>query len=115
MDVFLKKYFFVVPVVAVVVCSALTAKAVNYYIESKALAPSSKPPKVPDDIEPAKKDASKKRSKNGAPLAKRNMFCAECAPVEPETEWCGWQPRHRPWRRGSWGRRALTKPATLRS
>lgn len=85
LDVLLKKYFWVVPVVVVIVCSTLTAKAVNYYVAGKALAPSKTPPKLPKrSASTKKKDAKNKvRSKDGQSLAKRNMFCHECEPIEP--------------------------------
>ncbi len=88
LDVLLRKYFWVVPVVVVVVCSTLTAKAVNYYVAGKALAPSSKAPKIPAGIKASKSDApaNKPLSKDGQALAKRNMFCHECEPIEPAVE-----------------------------
>lgn len=83
-DVVLKKYFWIVPVVTVIVCSTLTAKAVNYYVAGKALAPSATAPKVPQRTSASKKEAPKTaRSKDGSALAKRNMFCHECEPIEP--------------------------------
>jgi len=84
LDVLLKKYFWLVPVVVVIICSTLTAKAVNYYVAGKALAPSERAPKVPPRVAGAKRDAPKQVvSKDGATLVARNMFCHTCEPVEP--------------------------------
>ncbi|MBT8492326.1 MAG: hypothetical protein KJO07_04640 [Deltaproteobacteria bacterium] len=80
----LQKYFWIVPAIVIIICATFSAKAVNYYVSGKVLGPSDKPPKVPRTANakgPAKTKATK--SKDSGPLAKRNMFCHECEPVEP--------------------------------
>jgi general secretion pathway protein C len=86
MDVYIKKYFWVVGVVAVVMCSALAASAVGHMIEATALADSDKPARRPVVRAPAPSPAEGNKaqnSKSGTPLAERNMFCSECRPPEP--------------------------------
>jgi general secretion pathway protein C len=83
MEHYVKKYFWVGTVVVVIVCAAFAAEAVNHYISAKYL---------PDSAEPARVDTSRVRrapvktvrTKEGGPLADRNIFCSTCEPVEPE-------------------------------
>lgn len=82
MEHYVKKYFWVGTVVVVIVCAAFAAEAVNHYISAKYL---------PDSAEPARVDTTRvrrtpvtTRTKDGEPLAKRNIFCSTCEPVEPE-------------------------------
>ncbi len=85
MQDYIRKYFWVVGVVAVVVCSFLAAKSANSFVEGKFLSDSAEPVKVKVKRK-ARPTASNKRSKTGEPLAKRNMFCADCQPEEPTAE-----------------------------
>lgn len=84
MEVYLKKYFWVVPVIVVITCSVFTAKAVNHYVEGEFLGDAEAAPAVPTARAPRK--APERRSKSGETLAKRNMFCSECEPPEPEEQ-----------------------------
>jgi general secretion pathway protein C len=89
-DVYIKKYFWVLGVLVVVVCSALAASAVSHMIEATALADSDKPvhravPRPPIATSAAEQEKSR-ASKSGTPLADRNIFCSECQPVEPVAE-----------------------------
>ena len=89
MDVYIKKYFWVLGVVVVVICSGLAASAVGHMIEATALADSDKPTRRqaarPPLATPA--DAQKARtSKSGLPLAERNIFCSTCVLQEPTAE-----------------------------
>lgn len=77
-DIF-KRYFWVLGAAVVLVCSVFAAKATSHVIEAKFLGDSSKTPRVhavPSPSAPAKVS----RSKDGAPLSTRNMFCSECTP-----------------------------------
>jgi general secretion pathway protein C len=86
-DVYIKKYFWVLGVLVVVVCSALAASAVSHMIEATALADSEKPAhravaRPPVATSAAEQEKSR-ASKSGTPLADRNIFCSECQPVQP--------------------------------
>jgi general secretion pathway protein C len=83
MEAYIKKYFAVVPVIVIAVCAYFGAKAVNHVVEAKALGDSETLGKAEKVVTPKKK-AAEKRSKNGEPVAKRNMFCSSCLPPEPE-------------------------------
>ncbi len=78
-DIF-KRYFWVLGAAVVLVCSVFAAKATSHVVEAKFLGDSSKTPRVhamsPSPSSPAKVS----RSKDGAPLSTRNMFCSECTP-----------------------------------
>lgn len=80
----IKRYFWVVTVVTVVICSVFAAKATGSILTAKFLGDSPKAPKVtvmarPDVV------AKPTRSKDGTQLASRNMFCSECTPAAPVT------------------------------
>lgn len=81
----LQRYFWVVPALVIIICATFTAQAVNYYVSGKVLGPSDKPPAVPRTARRAASPAKAKqtKSKDSGPLAKRNMFCHECEPIEP--------------------------------
>jgi general secretion pathway protein C len=83
-DVYIKKYFWMAGVIAVILCSALAASAVGHVIEATALADSDKPPPRPA-ARPMVGIAEEERgpSKSGDALAERNMFCSTCLPPEP--------------------------------
>src|SRR6266545_1944387 len=91
MDVYIKKYFWMVGVVAVILCSALAASAVGHVIEATALADSDKAPRRPSVVRPlvpspsAEEDKAR-TSKIGTALAERNMFCSTCQPPGPAAE-----------------------------
>ncbi len=81
MDIYLKKYFWVVPILVILCCSVLAAKAANHLLEAKVLAPgtanakraAAKPrPKIDTQKPPPSKDPSV--------VTSRNMFCSTCDP-----------------------------------
>lgn len=89
MDVYIKKYFWVLGVVVVVICSGLAASAVGHMIEATALADSDKPTRRQAARPPlaSSADTQKARnSKSGTPLAERNIFCSTCVLQEPTAE-----------------------------
>ncbi len=89
MDVYIKKYFWVLGVVVVVICSALAASAVGHMIEATALADSDKPTRRQAARAPVASaaDAQKARStKSGMPLAERNIFCSTCQLEDPAAQ-----------------------------
>lgn len=85
MDVYIKKYFWVVPVLAVIGCAVFSAKAINHMVEAEVLGDSEEVAAQPKKrASRTRNRPAKKRSKSGEALAKRNMFCSECEPPEPE-------------------------------
>jgi general secretion pathway protein C len=80
MEVYVKKYFWTLSILVVMLCSVFTAKAVNHYVEAKYLADSAEARKP--SAASAAKPADTKKSKSGDPFAKRNMFCHDCEPEE---------------------------------
>ena len=88
MDVYIKKYFWVVGVVAVILCSAFAASAVSHMIEATALADSDKPARRPVARAPLiTQPVALGPGKSGMALAERNIFCSTCelpAPTAPE-------------------------------
>jgi general secretion pathway protein C len=86
MDVYIKKYFWLIVPLTIIICAALGATAVGHVVEAVALTDSDKPAKhvvvrpPPPVVTGTDKpdDAAKTR-----PLAMRNMFCSECPTEEP--------------------------------
>ncbi|HEX4454303.1 MAG TPA: type II secretion system protein GspC [Kofleriaceae bacterium] len=77
----IKRYFWVLGGIAVMVCAVFAAKATNHVIEAKYLRDPDHAPKlavvVPTTVTPVKQS----RSKDGTPFALRDMFCSECTPT----------------------------------
>jgi general secretion pathway protein C len=79
----IKRYFWVIGGVTVMVCAVFAAKATAHIVEAKFLGDPAEPPKsttaapTPHKSEP--KTAA--RSKDGTQLGARNMFCSECTPA----------------------------------
>jgi general secretion pathway protein C len=76
----IKRYFWVLGAAVVLVCSVFAAKATSHIIEAKVLGDSSKTPRVQAIAPSPSAPAKQTHSKDGAPLASRNMFCSECTP-----------------------------------
>ena len=76
----IKRYFWVIAVVTVIICAVFAAKATGSFLTAKFLADSTKAPKV-TPIAPKVEVAKPTRSKDGGQLATRNMFCSECTPA----------------------------------
>jgi general secretion pathway protein C len=86
MDVYIKKYFWLIAPLTVIICAALAATAVGHVFEAVALTDSDKPGKRPPVVRatPAPPTADDKDdAAKGRPLAMRNMFCSECPTEEP--------------------------------
>jgi general secretion pathway protein C len=83
MQALIKRYFWVLGGVAVMLCAVFAAKATNHIVEAKLLADSDHAPKlnaaVPISVAPVKQT----HTKDGAPFAARDMFCSECTPAAP--------------------------------
>jgi general secretion pathway protein C len=77
-----KRYFWVLGAVVVMICSVFAAKATGHILEAKFLGDSPNPPKVV--VAPHSKGPEKaSHDKDGTQLQARNMFCSDCAPPEP--------------------------------
>ncbi len=76
----IKRYFWVLGGITVMVCAVFAAKATGHLVEAKYLGDSEHPPKVVAIAQ--RPDAPVKASvnKDGVQLASRNMFCSECTP-----------------------------------
>ena len=78
----IKRYFWVVGAVTVIICAFFAAKATGSVLTALFLPDSTKAPKV-KPITPRPEQTKPVRSKDGAQLATRNMFCSECTPAVP--------------------------------
>lgn len=81
MEALLRKYLWILDLLAVGVCAIFLGRAASSFVESKFLAsiPVPKPaPRV------ARADSAPTYSKEIVPILKRNMFCSTCPPILPE-------------------------------
>lgn len=79
----IKKYFWIVTLIAILVCAYFAAQAANHFVAGKFLNDSDKAIEFKRPKPKKPKQAVAKRTKEGEPVAARNMFCAECEPEEP--------------------------------
>ena len=75
----IKRYFWVIGAVVIMVCAVFAAKATGHVIEAKFLGDPAHAPKVTAVARPSEAPKTE-RSKDGTQLATRNMFCSECTP-----------------------------------
>jgi general secretion pathway protein C len=75
----IKRYFWVLGALAVLLCAVFAAKATGHVVEAKFLGDSPKAPRVTAAL-PSMEPVKQSRSKDGAPFSSRNMFCSECSP-----------------------------------
>jgi general secretion pathway protein C len=82
---YVRRHFWAVTVLTVMLCSILAAKAVNHYLEGKYLADRAEPVKAPAMLPSATapRPSDGARSKTGETVVARNIFCSECLPPEP--------------------------------
>lgn len=80
MQAIIKKYFWVLGVIVVITCAFFIAKAANHVAEAKLLGDPSKAPAIPRVLEAQPQSVTTVHSKDGAPMAARNMFCSDCTP-----------------------------------
>jgi general secretion pathway protein C len=76
----IKRYFWVLGGVVVMICAVFAAKATSHIIEAKYLGDSDHPPKLAAIVPRAEAPVAAVRSKDGGQLATRNMFCSDCTP-----------------------------------
>lgn len=79
----IKRNFWVVGALTVVICAVFAAKATGSIVTAKFLGDSTTGPKITPVTQVAKSDDTPTRDKTGASLQARNMFCSDCAPPEP--------------------------------
>jgi general secretion pathway protein C len=77
----IKRYFWVLGGVVVIACAVFAAKATSHIIEAKYLGDAEHAPKIAMIAPAPQTPVTQTRSKDGGPLAARNMFCAECTPA----------------------------------
>jgi len=77
----IKRYFWVLGGVAVMICAYFAAQAANHVVEAKYLNDSDHAPKLTPVVPTSVATTTKQtRSKDGAPFAARDMFCSDCTP-----------------------------------
>jgi general secretion pathway protein C len=77
----IKRYFWIVAVIAVVLCAFYAAKATAHIAEAKFLGDSkTAPPPRQLSVVAVAEPRVARHSKDGAQLGQRNMFCADCTP-----------------------------------
>lgn len=77
----IKRYFWVVGAVAVMLCAVFAAKATGHILEAKFLGDPKHGPKVTPVARPTDTVAMKPtHNKDGGQLETRNMFCSDCTP-----------------------------------
>ena len=78
-----KRYFWTVGVVAVILCAWFASSTVGAILEAKFLPANKDAPKIPIIAQDPTKNAVVQRSKVGQPIADRDMFCSDCKPATP--------------------------------
>lgn len=82
----IKRYFWVLGGVVVVICAVFAAKATAHIIEAKYLGDAEHGPKIAPVVPRADAPVAQARSKEGGLLATRNMFCSDCTPAVDTTK-----------------------------
>jgi general secretion pathway protein C len=77
----IKRYFWALGGIVVVVCAVFAAKAAGHIVEAKFLVDADHGPKIAAVAPRADVAVAQVRSKDGTQLAGRNMFCSECTPA----------------------------------
>ena len=76
----IKRYFWLLGGVVVVVCAVFAAKATGNVLEAKFLGDAEHGPKITPVIGRVETPAASVRNKEGAAIKNRNMFCSDCTP-----------------------------------
>ncbi|MGE0546854.1 MAG: type II secretion system protein GspC [Kofleriaceae bacterium] len=80
MQELIKRYFWLLGVVTVIVCSTFAAKATGHILEGKFLGDPKTAPKLAVVARPDSIPAKPVHTKDGTQFQNRNMFCSECTP-----------------------------------
>src|SRR3954471_3602299 len=75
-----KRYFWVLGAVVVMVCSVFAAKATGHILEAKFLGDPDHAQKIAPAPPPTTSTAKPKHDKDGSQFQARNMFCSDCTP-----------------------------------
>lgn len=81
----IKRYFWVVGALAVMLCAVFAAKAAGHLAAATVLADPAHAPAIQAAVPSPMQPAQATRSKDGTALAERDIFCSDCKPAEPET------------------------------
>src|SRR5262245_43039029 len=84
MDVILKKYFWVVTLVAIALCALFAGRAASHLVEQLAFMDGGAP--VAPPRRPFLPAPERVRSKDTTEIVRRNIFCSTCAPITPGPE-----------------------------
>ncbi len=76
----IKRYFWLLGGVVVMVAAVFAAKATSHVVEAKFLGDSEHGPKIPPPVVQVDKPVKATRSKDGTQLTQRDMFCSDCTP-----------------------------------
>src|SRR5689334_19601930 len=76
-----KRYFWVVGALTVMVSAYFVARTTANLAEASFLADEEHGPKI-EPVATARPSGEPRRSKSGEPIATRNIFCSDCAPEE---------------------------------
>ncbi len=77
----IKRYFWLLGGVVVMVCAVFAAKATSHIVEAKYLGDPDHGPKVAAIFARPETPVVAARSKDGGLLASHNMFCSDCTPA----------------------------------
>jgi general secretion pathway protein C len=75
-----KRYFWVLGAVVVMVCSVFAAKATGHILEAQFLGDPAHGPKVVASAQQSSTPSKPHHEKDGTQLQSRNMFCSDCTP-----------------------------------
>ena len=75
-----KRYFWILGAVVVMVCSVFAAKATGHIVEAQFLGDPAHAPKVVAMARPDAQPTKPKHAKDGNQFQDRNMFCSDCTP-----------------------------------
>lgn len=77
----IKRYFWVLGAITVMVCAVFAAKATAHILEAKVLGDSAHGPKVVPVVHADTSLAKPTHDKDGSQFQARNMFCSDCTPA----------------------------------
>lgn len=86
MELYLKKYFWVVHVLIIGICATIVAKGANHVVEAKLFLTSPARSKTarPRPVRTAPQPKPQVNTKDPTLVAERNIFCSTCQPATPE-------------------------------
>jgi general secretion pathway protein C len=81
----IKRHFWLVPVIAVMLCAFYAAKAAAHIAEAKLLGDAKTAPPARQSAQVLPEPRAVRHSKDGTQLGQRNMFCSDCTPSIAES------------------------------